>query len=160
MFTRTCLALALVVLTFALLPLSARVSAADEPVLVVVGATFPANDISLAALKDSFAGRAVMIAGKRLIPINHPPNSALRVAFDRAVLGLEPAAIARFWVDARIRAEGMPPTTAATPDLAMRIVASLAHTVSYGTKAMLNPKVKAISVDGKSAADGGYALKP
>ena len=59
----------------------------------------------------------------------------------------------------RIRAEGRPPTTAATPDLTMRIVASLPHSISYATNAMLRPKIKVISVDGKATTDAAYALK-
>ena len=42
----------------------------------------------------------------------------------------------------------------------MRIVASLANSISYATRSMLSPKVKVLTVDGKSANDAGYGLKP
>lgn len=158
MFTRTCFALALIVTTLALLPMPSRVRGADQPLLVIAGQTFPTNDISLAALKDAFGGQATTVGGKRIIPINHPLNAPLRVAFDRAVLGLEPAAVGRFWVDRRIRAEGNPPTVASSPELAVRIAASLANAITYANEGMLNPKVKVLSINGKSAKDSAYPL--
>jgi hypothetical protein len=159
MFTRTCFVLALVVTTLALLPVPSRVRGAEPPLLVIVGQTFAVNDISLAALKDAFGGQATTVSGKRLIPINHPLNAPSRVTFDRVVLGLEPAAVGRFWVDRRIRAEGNPPTTASSPEIAVRIAASLANAITYGSEGMLNPKVKVITVNGKSAKDAAYPIK-
>jgi hypothetical protein len=159
MLTRTCIAVALFLASFALVPLAMPASAADDPLLVIVGLSFPVNDISLADIKDSFSGRSVKVAGRRIIPINHPLESHLRVGFDRAVLGLEPAAVGRFWVDKRIRAEGTPPTTASTPEIAVRIAASLASSMTYCTKNMLNAKVKALAVNGKDATDPAYPLK-
>jgi hypothetical protein len=160
MITRMFFALSILLLAVALVRFEPeRAQAADEPLLVIVGTSMAASDIAFPMLKDVFRGRSVNLAGKKLIPINHPLGAALRVSFDRAVLGLEPAAVGRFWVDARIRDEGKPPTTASTPDLAIRIAASLANAISYGTPAMLNPKVKALTVDGKSATQPGYALK-
>ena len=159
MFTRMCLAIALLTTTLALLPIGARVTAADEPLLIIVGLTFPNKDISLASLKDAFGGASTTVAGKRLIPVNHPLESPPRVSFDKIVLKLEPAAVGRFWVDRRIRGEGMPPTTAASAELAVRIAASLPNAITYATKSMLNPKVKVITVDGKGADQAGYPLK-
>lgn len=155
----TSVAVAVALLSLASMRLQAgRVAAADPPLLVIVGVAFPAADVSMAVLKDAFRGRTATLSGKRLIPINHAPASPERVHFDRSVLGLEPAAVGRFWVDVRIRDEGKPPTTAASADLAVRITASLANTISYATEAELMPKVKVLTVDGKSAKDPGYPL--
>jgi hypothetical protein len=159
MFQRMCISIALMATALVLLPVGAHVSAADEPLLAIVGLSFPTQDVSMATLKDAFGGQTTLVGGKRLIAVNHPLESKLRVAFDRAVLRLEPAAVGRFWVDRRIRAEGMPPTTATTPELAVRIVASLPNSITYATKSMLNPKVRALTVDGKAAGGAGYALK-
>lgn len=160
MFTRSCITMAVIVTLLAMLPLSKRVSAAGEPLLVIAATNFPASDISLATLKDAFGGRSATVSGKRIIPINHPLDSPARVGFDRVILGLDPKAVGRFWVDKRIRAEGTPPTMASTAELAVRIVASLANSVSYAPKAMLNSKVKALTVGGKSASDPDYPIKP
>lgn len=131
--------------------------AAQEPLLVIVGLKFPARDIRLADLKSAFRGEAAYLGDKRLIPINHDLETPTRVEFDRAILGLEPAAVGRFWVDRRIRDEGSPPRAVA-PELAIRVVAALPNAITYGTRAQLNPKVVAISVDGVSAGQSDYPL--
>lgn len=156
---RLTIALAALALSLAFMRLEPSIArGAGEPLLVVVGTAFPVNDISLADLKTAFRGQATTVSGKRIIPINHPIGSPLRVAMDKTLLGLEPSAVARFWVDRRIRDEGNPPTTASTPELALRIAASLANSITYSSKALLNPKVKALSIDGKAAGAAGYAL--
>lgn len=133
--------------------------AEDEALLVIVGASFAAKDISFATLKEAFRGRVASLDGKRLIPVNHPQESAPRVTFDRKVLRLKPSDVGRFWVDVKIRDDGKPPTTAGTSELAVRIVASLPNSISYATRTMLSPKVKVLTVDGKSATDAGYGLR-
>lgn len=134
----------------------------EAALLIVTGMAFPANDISFSALKSSFRGQRVEVAGKALVPVNHPLESPLRVAFDRAVLGLEPAAVGPFWVDMRIRDQGRPPTTASTPELAVRIAAALAGAITYTTPSAIPGKlpVKVLTIDGKSAGQPGYPLKP
>jgi hypothetical protein len=133
------------------------VHAAPEPLLVIVGLKFPAKNLKLADLKTLFRGEATYLGDKRLVPINHEVNTADRMSFDRVVLGLEPQAVGRFWVDKRIRDEGSPPKAVA-PELAVRIVAALPNAVTYGTKAALNPKVMALSLDDKHAGQPGYPL--
>jgi hypothetical protein len=140
------------------LPYSSSARAAQPALLVIAGLSFPGTDIKLSDLKSAFRGQRIMLGSKPLIPINHPLESPVRVRFDRKVLGLEPSAVGRFWVDQRIRDEGKPPTTAGTPELAVRVVAALFGTVSYATQDMLNPKIKVLTVDGKSAAQPGYGL--
>src|SRR5262245_51336113 len=49
------------------------------------------------ALKRSWPG------GKRILPFNFPARHALRVAYDRAALHMEPAEVARYWIDQRVR---------------------------------------------------------
>jgi hypothetical protein len=136
-----------------------RAAALAEPILVVAGLTFPGTDISFANLKSTYRGQAISIAGKRVIPINHPLDAPLRIAFDRSVLGLEPAAVGRFWVDMRIRDEGRPPTTASSPAIAQRIAASLSGAITYSDSSLLNSKLKVLTVDGKAAGQAGYPVK-
>lgn len=140
--------------------LTPHVRAEQEALLVIVGTNFPAKDISFATLKEAFRGRAATLEGKRLIPVNHPAESAARVEFDRRVLRLKPEEVGRFWIDVKIRDAGRQPTTAGTSDLAVRIVSSLPNAISYATRSMLSPNVKVLTVDGKSASDAGYGLKP
>jgi hypothetical protein len=160
MTSRKFAALAILLWALACLRLSPPIAgAAAEPLLVVAGLSFPGTDITFANLKSTFRGQSISIGGKHIIPINHPLDAPLRIAFDRAVLGLEPAAVGRFWVDMRIRDEGKPPTLASSPELALRIAASLPGALTYGDKTMLNAKVKVLTVDGKAAGQPGYAIK-
>jgi hypothetical protein len=161
MLKRTTFGFSVLLLVGALLPASMpRANAADEPLLVIVGSAFPATDVAFATLKEAFRGRIASMAGARLIAVNHPLESAPRVGFDRLVLKLKPTDVGRYWVDVKVRDSGKPPTTAATSELAVRIVASLPNAISYATRPMLSPKVKVLTVDGKSATQPGYALAP
>jgi len=152
-------ALSLFLLWFGAGSLVQRAGAEDEALLVIVGTSFPAKDVSFAVLKEAFRGRAASLEGKRLIPVNHPNDSPPRVLFDKLVLRLKPAEVGRFWVDVKIRDDGKPPTTAGTSELAVRIVASLPSSISYAPRSLLNPKVKVLTIDGKSATDADYPLK-
>ncbi|HEY6881198.1 MAG TPA: hypothetical protein VI299_24400 [Polyangiales bacterium] len=138
-------------------PGAARDGAA--PLLVLVAASFPSNDVPFDALREAFKGRPSLVQGRRLVPLNQPLHSPLRVGFDRAVLGLEPSAVSAFWIDARVRDEGKPPLEVPTPELTVRVLAALANSIAYGTPSMLNPKIKALTVDGKSAMQPGYPVQ-
>jgi hypothetical protein len=160
MIARWFFALASVLAVLAFVRLDAPSAHAEsQPLYVVAGLSFPGTDLSFTSLKSSFRGEGVDVQGKHVIPVNHALGSPLRVQFDRSVLGLEPSAVGRFWVDQRIRDEGKPPTTASSPDLAIRIAAALAGAITYVPKDMLNPKLKVLTIDGKSPGQGGYALQ-
>lgn len=131
-----------------------------EPLLLVASTGFPANDISLATVKLAFRGQIAEAGGKRVIPINHTVGTEQRIEFDRIVLGLEPSAVGRYWVDRRIRDEGLPPKSIPTAELAVRVVAAVPAAITYARRALLNPKVKALTIDGKAAGEPGYALTP
>ena len=53
-------------------------------------------------------------------------------------------------------AEAKPPQMA---ELAQRIAASLPGAITYSAKALLNAKLKVLTVDGKAAGTPGYAIK-
>lgn len=139
-------------------PLRPAVRAAGKPILVVVAAASPLKDIDQAALRRAFEGSALELGGKRMIPINHPAGAPLRVAFDKQVLGLSPEEVGKFWIEKRIRDEGAPPKTVPSPDLAVRIAASLPGAITYASQEMLNATVKALTVGGKAAGAAGYPL--
>jgi len=135
-----------------------RALPASDPLVVVAGLAFPATDISLASLKAAFRGQIAEVGGKRVIPINHAVGTELRVEFDRIVLGLDPSAVGRYWVDRRIRDEGMPPKTIPTAELAVRVVAAVPSAITYARRAMLNQRVKELTIDGIAAGEPSYAL--
>lgn len=149
------------ILAVALAPVfSPETRAAGQPLVVVVAAALPLKDISTAVLRRSFMGEAAeYAAGKRLIPINHPPGTPARMQFDRTILGLQPDEVGRFWIDRRIRDQPPPPKTVPSVELAVRIVMSLPGAISYATADMVNANVRVLSIDGKSPGQAGYALQ-
>jgi hypothetical protein len=135
--------------------------AAGQPLVVIVGASVPMKDISTALLRRAFLGEVAEYAsGKRLIPINQPPDNPPRSQFDKAILGLNPTEVGRFWVDRRIRDQSSQPKSVPSPEIALRVVMSVPGAITYVTPDMLNEKVRALTIDGKSHDQAGYALTP
>lgn len=127
--------------------------------VVVVGAQSPLRDISRSALRRAYLGDVTEDHGVRLVPLNQPPGSPARVSFDRALLGLPPEAIARFWIDQRIRGQGSAPRAIPTVSLLLRVLAQLPGGISYLRRSDLpanSTGVRVITVDGKKPGAAGY----
>jgi hypothetical protein len=134
--------------------------AAGKPLLVIMTANARIRDIGSNTLRRVFQGLPTDFeAGKRFIPVNHPVGSATRIQFDRAVLALEPAQVGAFWIDRRIRDEGLPPRTVPSAALALRVTASLPGAITYCVPELLDTSVRALTVDGKAATHPEYPLK-
>lgn len=149
---------ALLALVAALFPASPAVRAAGKPIAVIVGASSSIKDIDFAILRRAFSGLPAEVDGKRLIPINQANGTPLRNGFDRALLGLEPADVGKYWIDKRIRDEGAPPKTVPSAELAVRIAASLPNAITYVNTELVNASVKVISVGGKLPGQAGYPI--
>jgi len=139
-------------------PFGGSARAAGKSVVVVVAASSAAKDIDVATLRRLFSGQPADVAGKRLIPINHPAGTPLRTSFDKQVLGLNAADVGKFWIDKRIRDEGAPPKTVPSAELAVRIAASLPGAITYALLEQVNASVKVLTVDGKAHSAAGYPL--
>jgi hypothetical protein len=126
---------------------------------LVVGKESPVSDVSLPDLKRLYLGEHVNAAGQRLIPLNLAPLMRERTGFDKAVLNMTPDAIARYWVDRKIRGDSGPPKSLDSADLVQRVVARLDGAIGYAPAAEIRPDVKVIRVDGKLPNDGGYSLE-
>lgn len=134
--------------------------AASSPLVMVVSTAVPVQDVSLAVLRRMFQGEATDYApGKRYIPVNQAPKTTTRTQFDRAVLGMTPDEVGRFWIDRRIRDQPGPPKIVPSLDLALRLVMSLPGAIAYMPAEMVNPKVRVLMIDGKRPGDAGYLLK-
>jgi hypothetical protein len=134
-------------------------AAAGKHLVIIMGASSPVTDVSSAVLRRAFLGEAAdMGGGKRFIALNHPPSSAVRVSFDKLVLGLSAEQVGAFWIDRKIRAESSAPRAVPSPELAARIVASLPGAVTYATPELVTPQVKVLTVDGKAPGSAGYPL--
>lgn len=151
---------AFVLLLAALTPVSQSANAAPgRTLLVIVGHATGMTDISLAVLRRAFHNEpATTPAGKRLIPFNHALGGPERALFDRAVLGLEPGEVGQFWIRRRIRDEGLPPRTLPSPEMAVRVVASLPNAITYIDSKTASSGIRVLRVDGKLSTDPGYLL--
>ena len=150
----------LLLLAFTLAPWSPAAPArGNDPLVLIMAASTGVGNLDAATLRRAYEGYPVEYAsGKRLIPFNAPSGTPERTSFDRALLGMSPDDMARFWVDQRIRGVSQQPRTVASQGLAVRVVASLPGAVTYVSAAALNPSVRAVTIDGKGANDPGYLL--
>ena len=82
--------------------------------VVIAGKESGIRELPLAALRRAYDGDPTRTDGIRLIPFNYPPKHPLRQSFDLLVLELRPSEVGRYWIDRRIRGEGLPPRTLPT----------------------------------------------
>lgn len=126
---------------------------------IVVAKDSPLEDISFYDLKRLYQGETTNVAGKRLAALNLPPLSEDRVRFDHAVLGMAPDAVARYWIDRKIRGQSGAPKALDTSDLVQRVVTRLSGGVGYARVGDVKPGVKVLRVDGKTPSDSGYPIE-
>ena len=79
--------------------------------------------------------------------------------FDQVVLGMDAEAVARFWIDRKIRGGSGPPRTVESLTTLRRVVEKLPGAIGYIRPAQLSNEVRAIRVDGKLPEDPGYPVR-
>jgi hypothetical protein len=134
------------------------VGAAKPALAIVVSRDSSIRDLSFYELKRAFLGENVAAGGKRLIPLNFPPNSRERTAFDKVVLGMSQEEAARYWIDRKIRGQPGSPRAITPVEVLMKVVARLDGAVTYADPRDLNPGVKIVTIDGKGPEDPGYPI--
>src|SRR5690349_15414650 len=138
-----------------------RLYAAEATPLVLVLVTakeLQVRDISFGVARRAFLGDPTELGGKRIVPFNYPVTDPLRQAFDRLLLNMGPDEVGRYWVDRRIRGQGMPPKTAPSRDLMRAIVGRVPGVLGYLTADYLDGSVQPLTIDGKKHTDAGYPL--
>lgn len=135
------------------------VAASSPPTLVVVvGKSIEASDISHALLRRVFGGDSGRIGSQQLTPFNYPPDHPLRSRFDDLVLAMAPDEVGRYWVDRRVRGLGLPPRTVPSAQTMKGVIARLAGAIGYLDASQVDDSVRVLSVDGKSHREAGYRL--
>jgi hypothetical protein len=115
---------------------------ADDPLVVIVNKGNVENP-SLSDLAAVFTTRKQSWPnGQRILPFNFPPKHPARVEFDHSVLQMNPAAVARYWIDRRIRAGNPPPKQVNNAQLVVRLVAKLPGAVAYVPRSMVDASVR------------------
>ena len=119
---------------------------AGTRIAVIVNAKNPLKSLGIdeieaifKALKRSWSG------GKRILPFNFPARHPLRVAFDRSALHMEPAEVARYWIDQRVRGGQHPPTQVPTSAMMREVVSSLETAIGYVPTSELVSGVKVVA---------------
>lgn len=131
----------------------------EDKLAVIVSAQSPLRALTRFQLKQVFLGATILNpAGESIIPFNHAPNSADRVAFDQTVLGMTPDEVVRYWIERRIRGERGAPRTAPSIDLLQRVIEKLPDSVGYVRVSQLRPGLRVLAVDGRLPSDAAYDI--
>ena len=142
-----------------LAPVFADAENASEELAVVTAKQSPLEGLSLSQLKRLYLGDAIQgPGGEKLLPLNRDPKSPERLGFDRSVLGMSPEAVARYWIDRKIRGQSGAPRAVDPGSVAERVVARLPGALVYVRAKEVGAEVKVIRVDGKKPGEPGYPV--
>jgi ABC-type phosphate transport system substrate-binding protein len=113
---------------------------------VIANPAVPVKSLSTSELASIFT-RATRTwkDGSAIRAINLQPSSPERVAFDRAVLHMEPEQSAQYWVDRMVRGEEAAPKAIAKADIVLRLVPTLAGSIGYVPEDKVDDKMKVLA---------------
>jgi hypothetical protein len=139
----------------AALTLSAENGPSAQPsvrLAVIANPAVPVKALSVSELASIFLRTTRSWKdGTAIRALNLQPSSPERVAFDRAVLHMDPDQSAQFWVDRVVRGEEQAPKAIAKTDIVLRLVPTLAGAIAYIPEDKVDDKVKVLAFvrDGK-----------
>jgi hypothetical protein len=140
-------------------PGGASADARGGGLLIVVPARSRARDVSLGTLRRIFRGEIVETPdGERFRPFNLPPQDPTRVRFDRLVLAMSGAEVARYWIDRQIRGLGTSPRAISSPALLCRIVERIPGAIAYVPAPCSTQGTRVLRIGGKAPGEDGYPL--
>lgn len=129
------------------------------PVAVIVAKSSKVAALTSAELKRIFTGESLTGGGSgKLVPFNQSPSSALRVAFDRGILGMTAGEVGRFWVDRKVRGQTGAPRALASSVQVVKVVAKFPNAIGYVPVSEVTAEVKVIAIDGGRPGDDDYPL--
>lgn len=131
---------------------------AAEPIAVVMSSNSRQRGLSSDKLRRVFLALPTDDDdGHRFVPINLAQSSNVRERFDRNVLSMSKAEIARYWIDQRLRGN-KPPRSASSLDLCRRAVQELPGAISYLPLSQVG-SLKVLAIDGRTPQDNAYGLR-
>ena len=119
---------------------------ADAPELVVI--VHPSNPIHLSSAEIAAVFKTTKrywSGDKNIVALNLPTRNSDRALFDRVVLGLDPDAVLRFWIDRKIRGGEPPPRSVPEAELVLRIVQQLDSAIGYVPRQFAKSGVRVIA---------------
>lgn len=136
----------------------ARPALADRKLVVVVAKGSPVTSVSRGDLKRAFLGDPVSVSGKPLVPFNADANSPERNAFDKAVLGMSPEEVGRFWVDRKVRGQSSAPRSLPSAAHIAKVAAKFPGAICYLPADQLTSDIQPVAVDGVAYTDAKYNI--
>jgi hypothetical protein len=127
-----------------------------KKLVVVVARGSSLTSISRSDLKRCFTGDPVSVGGKMLMPFNATPNSPERIGFDKALLGMKPDEVGRFWVDRKIRGQSGAPRSLPSPAHIAKVAAKFPGAIGYLPADQLTSDVQTVAIDGIAYTDARY----
>jgi len=130
-----------------------------EPLAIVSAKAGGVSELSLYQLKRLYLGDSVPGGNGELIALNRDAKGAERIGFDQSVLGMTPEAVARYWIDRRIRGQSGAPKAVEPAPVVQRVLARLPRAVSYVRLRDVGPEVQVVRIDGRKPGDAGYPIR-
>jgi hypothetical protein len=132
-------------------------AAEGEAVAIIVSKTSKTQKIDKGELSLIFLRKKLYSSeGKRIIPINLPPNHTVRKQFSSIILGGLPETQAEYWNEAYYLGI-TPPHVIGSEDAAIKFVEVTPNAIAYINACKLTDAVKAIAW---ITAEGVFVLEP
>ncbi len=150
----------LMMITAAATATTQRSYGAGEGRLAIVAAkNLPVDGISFGDLKRLYMGNAMVLGGKKIVPLTYPRESTERHGFDETVLGMSADEAGRYWIDRKIRGQSGPPKSVESAAVVIRVVSKVDGAVGFVPAREVHQKdVKVLRIDGKLPGEPGYRL--
>lgn len=129
-----------------------------KKLVVVVAKGSSLTTISRTDLKRCFLGEPVSAGDRNLVPFNAQPGTPDRVGFDRAVLGMSPDEVGRYWVDRKVRGQSGAPRSLPSPAHMAKVAAKFPGAIGYLAVDQMTSDVQAVAVDGVAYTDARYNI--
>ncbi len=122
------------------------VSAFAGDFVVIANSSTGASAISKTELKRLFTGKLTDFDGKKVTPINLSDDNAAKVEFAKDVLGQSIADYKQFWVEQKVKGNGVPPMMQQNSKAVKAMVAAIPGAIGYVDKAEVDASVKALDI--------------
>jgi ABC-type phosphate transport system substrate-binding protein len=137
---------------------------AGDPIVVVVNNANPITSLSMGDLRKLFlADRSRWDTGKSVAPVMVAPGAPERMAFLKAVCGMNDADFKKYFVQAAFEGKDVtPPKEVSSAHDVKSVVAGSPGAIGFVRAADFSESdsgIKAVKVEGAAASDAGYKLK-
>jgi hypothetical protein len=138
------------------LALTGSAYADGKKLVIVVAKGSSVTNLSRDDLKRCFLGESVSAGGKNLVPFNAAAGTPERSGFDKAVLGMTPDEVGRFWVDRKVRGQSAAPRSLPSAAHMAKVAAKFPGAIGYLPADQMTSDIQAVSIDGVAYTDASY----